>query len=97
MKSSSAISGDVSAIGYVLATRMADELGDDVAIALIDASYAGTAIYPLIEFNYFAQEFGDSSFASAKAGIQRYNDYVSFYAENGRYPTSTSELASYIW
>ena len=50
----------------------------------------------MIEFNYFAQEFGDSSFASAKAGIQRYNDYVSFYAENGRYPTSTSELASYV-
>jgi len=96
LKKSGAISGDVSAIGYVLATRMADELGDDVAIALIDASYGGSAIYPWIEFNYFAEKFGNSTSSGATTGIQRYNDYVSFYLKNGRYPTSTDEVATYV-
>ena len=92
---SSIISGDVSAIGYVLATRMADELGDDIAIALIDASYAGSGIYPWIEFNQFEESFTDTSYYGAQAGIDRYNDYVSFYLKNGRYPTSESEVSSY--
>ena len=96
LKKSSVISGDVSAIGYVLATRMADELGDDVAIALIDASYAGSAVYPWIEFDSFVDKFGNSTSSSALAGIQRYNDYVSFYLKNGRYPTSASEVSTYV-
>lgn len=95
LKKSSVISGDVSAIGYVLATRMADELGDDMAIALIDASYGGSGIYPWIEFNYFKEEFADTSYFEVQSGIERYNDYVSFYLENGRYPTSANEVASY--
>ena len=96
LQKSSAISGDVSAIGYVLATRMADELGDNVAIAIIDATYAGSAIEPWIEFNYFEEKFGDSTNSRALAGIQRYNDYVSFYLKNGRYPNSASEVSSYV-
>ena len=96
LKKSSVISGDVSAIGYVLATRMADELGDDIAIALIDASYAGSAIYPWIEFNDFVDRYANSTSSSALTGIQRYKDYVSFYLKNGRYPTSTSEVTTYV-
>ena len=95
LKKSSIISGDVSAIGYVIATRMADELGDDVAIALIDASYVGSGIYSWIEFDQFKETFGNTSYNDVQEGIDRYNDYVSFYLENGRYPTSESELASY--
>ena len=96
LKKTSVISGDVSAVGYVLATRMADELGDDIAIALIDASYAGSAIYPWIEFNDFVDRYANSTSSSALEGIQRYNDYVSFYLKNGRYPTSTSEVSTYV-
>ncbi len=95
LKKSSVISGDVSAIGYVLATRMADELGDNISIALIDASYAGSGIYPWIEFNYFKEQFANTSYSDVQDGIERYNDYVSFYLENGRYPTSDSEVSSY--
>ncbi len=96
LKKSGGISGDVSAIGYVLATRMADELGDDIAIALIDASYGGTSIYAWLEFNDFVERFGNSTSESAKTGIQRYNDYVSFYLKNGRYPTSVDEVSTYV-
>ena len=95
LKKSSVIGGDVSAIGYVLATRMADEFGDDVAIAIIDASYVGSGIYPWIEFNYFKEQFANTSYSDVQEGIERYNDYVSFYLENGRYPTSDSEVSSY--
>ena len=95
LKKSSVISGDVSAVGYVLATRMADEFGDDVAIAIIDASYIGSGIYSWIEFNYFKETFGNTSYTGVQEGIERYNDYVSFYLENGRYPTSDSEVSSY--
>ena len=95
LKKSSVIGGDVSAIGYVLATRMADELGDDVAIALIDASYTGSGIYSWIEFNSFKEEFTGTSYYGAQSGINRYNDYVSFYLKNGRYPTSADEVSSY--
>ena len=96
LKKSSVISGDVSAIGYILATRMADELGDNISIAIIDASYAGSGIYPWIEFNYFKEQFANTSYSDVQDGIERYNDYVSFYLENGRYPTSESEVASYF-
>ena len=96
LKKSGAISGDVSAIGYVLATRMADELGDDIAIALIDASYGGSSIYAWMEFNDFVERYGNSTSSSALTGIQRYNDYVSFYLKNGRYPTSVDEVSTYV-
>ena len=96
LKKPGGISGDISAIGYVLATRMADELGDDIAIALIDASYGGSSIYAWMEFNYFTEKFGSSTSNSAKTGIQRYNDYNAFYLKNGRYPTSVNEVATYV-
>ena len=96
LQKSSLISGDVSAIGYVLATRMADMLGDEITIALIDASYAGSGIYPWIEFDYFTEAFGTTSYSGVQSGINRYNDYVSFYLENGRYPISENEVSSYV-
>jgi len=92
---SGAISGDVSAIGYVLATRLADALGDDMPIALIDAAYAGAGIFSFIEFGEFVDRF-ESTDLNVHTGIQRYNDYLSFYNANGRYPTSTSEAATYV-
>lgn len=93
---SSAIYGDVSAIGYVLATRMADALGDDIDIALVDATYAGAGIYSFIDYGAFVDKFGSTSYSNVQAGINRYNEYLSFYNENGRYPASTSEAATYV-
>ncbi len=92
LKQNSENLGDVSAIGYVLATRLADELGDDIPIALIDAAYAGSGIFTFIEFNTFKTKY-QSSYAS---DVKRYEDYVKFYNANGRYPTSTSEVAGYL-
>ena len=54
---------------------MADEFGDDVAIAIIDASYVGSGIYSWIEFNYFRETFGNTSYTDVQEGIKRYNDY----------------------
>lgn len=90
------ISGDVSAVGYVLATRMADALGDDVTIALVDATYAGSGIYPWIEYGAFVDEFGDTTYSNVQAGIKRYREYNAYYAQNGKYPSSTNELSSYL-
>ncbi|MBP3308600.1 MAG: hypothetical protein J6L90_04075 [Clostridia bacterium] len=91
LKKNSEVQGDVSAIGYVLATRIANELGDSMPIGLIDAAYAGSGIFPFLEFNNFKTKFSSGN----EAHIKRYEDYVNFYNANGRYPTSTSEVSGY--
>lgn len=99
LQKNGANSGDVSAIAYVLATRMADELGYDMPIAIIDATYSGSSIFPWFKFETFVEEFANnpdfSSVTSIATGIERYEGYIDFYEKNGRYPKNTDEFELY--
>lgn len=92
LKRNSANLGDVSAIGYILATRLANEFGDSMPIGILDVAYAGSGIFPFLEFNNFKSKYATGN----EEHIKRYEDYVKFYNANGRYPTSTSEVAGYL-
>ena len=91
--------GDVSAIAYVLATRMAEELGYDIPIAIIDATYSGSSIFPWFKYETFVENFKDNpdvaAVSAVASGIERYEGYRKFYEENSRYPKSTEEFSLY--
>ena len=46
----------VPAIGYVMATKLATELGDDVTVAIVDVAYAGTKILAWLDVETIKSE-----------------------------------------
>ena len=79
-----------SAIGYVMATKIAAEL-DDVTIAIVDATYPGSIAKTWIDIDTYIEHFGANH-----TDVNTYKDYLAFYEKNGRCPTSTSELSTWI-
>ena len=90
LKKTSDISGQVSAIAYVMATRLATELDDNVTIAILDVNYNGSGIQTWIEEGLYAENFGNDVVTMTK-----YNEYKNFWLENGRLPNDASEAAGY--
>jgi sialate O-acetylesterase len=82
--------GDFSAIGYVMATKLAAEL-DDVTIAIVDATYPGSIAKTWIDIDTYKEHFGDSH-----SDVKTYEAYLAFYQANGRCPTSASELSAWV-
>ena len=83
--------GDFSAIGYVMATKLAAELGDDVTVAIVDATYPGSIAKTWIDIDTYIEHFGKNH-----TDVTTYNAYFDFYKKNGRCPTSASELSAWV-
>ena len=84
------VKGNVSAVGYVMATKLAAELGPDVDVALINVCRSGTKItawFPAEELYKDPTTHADD--------IARYEDYLAFWDANGRWPQSTAESKYY--
>ena len=86
------LKGEVSALGYVMATRLAIELGPDVTVAILDINYGGSSIFSWTREDYLRAELGDVDHNA----LIRLDAYRDFYLENGRMPTSVAELNEYI-
>ena len=82
--------GNFSAIGYVMATKLAAEL-DDVTIAIVDATYPGSIAKTWIDIDTYIEHFGANH-----TDVTTYNAYLEFYEKNGRCPTSASELSAWV-
>lgn len=82
--------GNFSAIGYVMATKLAAEL-DDVTIAIVDATYPGSIAKTWIDIDTYIDHFGENH-----TDVTTYNAYLDFYQKNGRCPTSASELSAWV-
>ena len=82
--------GNFSAIGYVMATKLAAELSD-VTIAIVDATYPGSIAKTWIDIDTYIEHFGEGH-----ADVTTYNAYLDFYQKNGRCPTSASELSAWV-
>ena len=80
------VQGNVSAVGYVAAMKIATELGPDVTVALINVCRSGTKITAWMP----AEELYKDPTVHAD-DIARYENYLSFWDTNGRWPQSTSE------
>lgn len=83
--------GDFSAIGYVMATKLAAELGDDVTVAIVDATYPGSIAKTWIDIDTYKEHFGANH-----TDVTIYNAYLDFYKKNGRCPTSQAELSAWV-
>ncbi len=83
--------GEFSAIGYVMATKLAAELGDDVTVAIVDATYPGSIAKTWIDIDTYKEHFGANH-----SDVSTYNAYLDFYKKNGRCPTSAQELSSWV-
>ena len=81
----------LSAIGYVMATKLATELGDDVTVAIVDATYPGAIIKAWIDSDTYAEFFGENH-----QDLVTYNAYKNYYEQYGTHPASTSSLPEYI-
>ena len=82
--------GNFSAIGYVMATKLAAELSD-VTIAIVDSTYPGSIAKTWIDIDTYIEHFG-----ADHADVKTYEAYLSFYQQNGRCPTSASELSAWV-
>jgi len=81
--------GDVSAIGYVMATRIAAQY-PDLTVAVVDVNFSGSAIQCWIDEEEYIEEFGASD-----AGYLSYKAMQEFYNEYGRLPTNAAELSAF--
>ena len=82
--------GDFSAIGYVMATKLAAEM-DDVTIAIVDATYPGSIAKTWIDIDTYIEHFGASD-----SDVQTYIAYLNYYQQYGRCPTSASDLSAWV-
>ncbi len=76
----------ISAIAYVMATRLAVELGEDVTIGILDINFNGSTVEAWMSAENLAEV--DPATSSI------YNAYKNFYVKNGTYP-SESDVAGY--
>ena len=77
------------ATGYAMATVLAMALGDDVTVAIVEASYPGSTIKTWIDAERYIAEYGED------ADVQKYRSYLAFYEANGRCPTSKNDVSTW--
>lgn len=70
----------ISAIAYVMATRLAVELPDNATVAIIDINYNGSTVEAWTSLENLA--------TTGAAEYDLYMLYYNFYIENGKYPTA---------
>ena len=75
-----------SAIGYVMATRLAEELGPDITIAVINVSRSGS---PIVAWLPGEEIIVDDVVSESEKKI--YDDILAFWEKHGRWPTNTTE------
>lgn len=80
------VQGNVSAVGYVAAMKIATELGPDVTVALINVCRSAT---PIAAWLPSEELYKDT--ATYATEIAKYEDYLAFWNKNGRWPQNTSE------
>lgn len=76
----------ISAIAYVMATRLATELGEDVTIGIVDINFNGSTVEAWMSPENLAKVDPELN--------EKYNAYRSYYVANGVYP-SASDVAEY--
>ena len=81
--------GNFPATGYAMATMLAMELGDDVTVAIVEASYPGSTIRTWIDADRYIAKYGEDS------EVQKYKSYLAFYEANGRCPTSKNDVSTW--
>ena len=79
----------VSAIAYVMATRLATELDDNVTVAILDVNYPGSKIVTWLDEDIYKANFPGNS------DIAVYEKFKEFYIANGKNPASTDDVAEY--
>ena len=77
------------ATGYAMATVLAMELGEDVTVAIVEASYPGSTIRTWIDADKYIAKYGED------ADVQKYRSYRAFYEANGRCPTSKNDVSTW--
>ena len=80
------VKGNVSAVGYVMATKLASQLGPDVTVALINVCRSATQISAWLPPEKL---YADTTTYADE--IARYEDYLAFWDANGRWPQNTTE------
>ncbi len=90
LESSGPVKGNVSAVGYVMATKLAAELGPDIDVAIINVCRSATKITAWLP----AEELYKDPITNSD-DIARYEDYLAFWDANGRWPASTAESKYY--
>lgn len=70
----------ISAVAYVMATRLAVELPDNATVAVIDINYNGSTVEAWTSFENLAK--------TGTAEYDLYMLYYNFIIENGKYPTA---------
>ena len=80
------VKGNVSAVGYVMAMKLAAQLGPDVTVALINVCRSATQISAWLPPEKL---YADTTTYADE--IARYEDYLAFWNANGRWPQNTSE------
>lgn len=80
----------ISAIAYVMATRLATELGEDVAIGIIDINFNGSTVEAWMSPENLAEVDPELN--------AKYSAYRNYYIENGTYPSESdvSQYGSYV-
>ncbi|MBR2930428.1 MAG: hypothetical protein IKC32_04285 [Clostridia bacterium] len=80
----------ISAVAYVMATRLATELGEDVTVGIIDVNFNGSTVEAWMSPESLAEVDPELS--------EKYNAYRDFYLATGVYPTEgdVSEYGTYI-
>lgn len=81
--------GSFPATGYAMATMLALELGDDVTVAIVEASYPGSTIRTWIDADRYIAKYGED------ADVKKYRSYLAFYEANGRCPTSKNDVSTW--
>lgn len=76
----------ISAIAYVMATRLATELGNDVAVGIVDINFNGSTVEAWMSPENLAKVDPELN--------EKYSAYRNYYEENGVYP-SESDVAQY--
>ncbi len=82
--------GCFPATGYAMLTKLAAAIDEDVTIAIVEASFPGSIIKTWIDADVYYEKYGkDTNYTT-------YEKYLAFYKQNGRCPTSSSELTGWI-
>ena len=85
--------GDVSAIGYVMATKLAAEL-PEVVIGLVDCTYAGSMVQTFIDDEIYRRKITDSN--NSYYSYESLTAFRRFYEERGRNPITATELKPFF-
>lgn len=78
------------AYGYVMATKLSASIDEDVTIAIVEASFPGSIIKTWIDADVYYAKYGNDT------NYSNYQNYLAFYEQNGRCPTSANELSGWV-